>query len=50
MGGVLINSDHHAGSFCSFRASRARDVATGGSEDWLPAPRAARASMLPSGA
>ena len=37
MGGVLINSDHDAGSFCSFRRLTHIDRVTRRAEDWLPA-------------
>jgi hypothetical protein len=37
MGAVLINSDYDAGSFCSFRRLVHIDLATRGTEDWLPA-------------
>ena len=37
MGGVLINSDHDVGSFCSFRRLVCVDRETGRREDWLPA-------------
>ena len=36
MGGVLINSDHDIGSFCSFRRLVCIDVPTGRRADWLP--------------
>ena len=35
MGGVLINSDHDVGSFCSFRRLVCIDLTTGQREDWL---------------
>jgi hypothetical protein len=35
MGGVLINSDYDAGSFCSFRRLVCTDLTTGQREDWL---------------
>lgn len=35
MGGVLINSDHDVGSFCSFRRLVCIDLTTGRREDWL---------------
>ena len=37
MGGVLINSDFDAGSFCSVRRLIRIDLATRHEEDWLPA-------------
>ena len=37
MGGVLINSDYDAGSFCSFRRLMHIDLLTRREEDWLPA-------------
>jgi hypothetical protein len=37
MGGVLINSDFDAGSFCSFRRLIHVDLVTRLREDWLPA-------------
>jgi Limiting CO2-inducible proteins B/C beta carbonyic anhydrases len=37
MGGVLINSDFDAGSFCCFRRLTHIDQATGARDDWLPA-------------
>lgn len=37
MGGVLINSDYDAGSFCSFRRLIHVDLGTRQEEDWLPA-------------